>query len=115
MPLLISRDVQRQRGMIALLASRELTLDPVGELTASRVGENQLPAFIREGLEKTVAHTFKYSNDAPHLVVLPTVPERVAGKFDAQIDTLVSLGDVAVTLSARLVLNIKSEAWIDSN
>jgi len=109
-PLLISRDVQRQRGMVALLSSRDLTLDPIGEPAATRVGENQLPAFVREGLEKTIAHTFKYSDEAPSLRVLPTIPERVEGKFDAQIDTLVSLGDVAMTMSASIALNVKSGA-----
>jgi len=107
-PLLISRDVQRQRGMVALLSGRDLTLDPVGEPAATRVGENQLPAFVREGLEKTIAHTFKYSNEAPALRVLPTIPERIEGKFDVQIDTLVSLGDVAMTMSASIALNVKS-------
>jgi len=107
-PLLVARDVQRQRGMVALLSGRDLTLDPVGEPKATRVGENQLPAFVREGLEKTIAHTFKYSDEAPLLRVLPTVPKRVEGKFDAQFDTLVSLGDVAMTMSTGIALNVKS-------
>jgi len=107
-PLLVSRDVKRQRGMVALLSGRDLTLDPVGEPAINRVGENQLPAFIREGLEKTVAHTFKYSDEAPRLRVLPSTPERIAGRFDAQVDTLVSLGDVAMTISAGVALNIKN-------
>ena len=42
-PLLSVAGVQRQRGMVALLSSKDLTLKPEDEGGATRVGENQLP------------------------------------------------------------------------
>jgi hypothetical protein len=94
--------------MVALLSGRELTLNPVDEGGATRVGENQIPAFVREGLEMTVAHTFKYTEEPPLLVVAAAVPERVEGKFDALVDTLVSLGDVTLAASTSVAVNVKS-------
>ncbi len=58
-PLLQALNLQRQRGMVALLAGLELTLKPVAEEGASAVGENQLPAFVRNKITQTVAHTYK--------------------------------------------------------
>ena len=108
LPLLRVENAQRQRGMVALLASSDLTLDPRDETAGTRVGENQLPAFVRETIDKTVAHTFKYVEEPPRLVVRARTPDPVLGKFDAQVDTLVSLGDVAVTGAASVEIHVKS-------
>jgi len=107
-PLVFATDAHRQRGMVALLASRELTLDPVGQTAATKVGENQLPTFVREHLEMTVAHTYKYTDLPPQLHVAAAVPERVQGRFDAVVDTLISLGDVTLIASASAEVNVKS-------
>jgi len=89
LPLIRSIAAQRQKGMVALLASSELTLNPLETVGATKVGENQLPPFVREVVEMTVAHTYKYTEQSPHLLVEAAEPERVQGKFDAQVDTLV--------------------------
>lgn len=107
-PLLRVVDAQRQKGMIALLSDKELTLVPLETGEATKVGENQLPAFVRESTERTVAHTFKYTETPPALVVEARVPEREPGKFDAQVDTLISLGDVTLTGNAAVELHVKS-------
>ena len=112
-PLLQPVDAQRQKGMVALLANTELTLNPIEATDATKVGENQLPAFVREAVEMTVAHTYKYTEILPHLVVEATIPERVQGKFDAQVDTLISLGDVTLTGSASIQINVKSGRIMD--
>jgi len=108
LPLLTARGVGRQRGMVALLSSRELTLDPVDEGASTRVGENQLPSFVRDEIELTIAHTFKYTDAPPSMTVAPSVPERVAGRFDAQVDSLLSLGDVTLTSAASVEIHVKS-------
>lgn len=108
LPLLTARGVGRQRGMVALLASRELTLDPVDEGASTRVGENQLPSFVRDEIELTIAHTFKYTDVPPSMTVAPSVPDRVAGRFDAQVDSLLSLGDVTLTGAAGVEIHVKS-------
>jgi hypothetical protein len=108
LPLLRAPDAQRQRGMVALLATSDLTLDPKDETAGTRVGENQLPAFVRETIDKTVAHTFKYVEEPPRFVVRARTPDPVVGKFDAQIDTLVSLGEVAITAGASVEIHVKS-------
>ena len=107
-PYLTVLDTQRQRGMVALLQGRELTLKPVAEGEATRVGENQLPAWVRQAVEDTVAHTFKYVETPPELVVTAATPERRQGRFDARVDTLASLGEVALDGSASVELNVKS-------
>ncbi len=73
-------------------------------------GENQLPEFVRESIDKTIAHTFKYAEDLPTLVVEATVPERVVGMFDTQVDTLVTLADVTMTGSTSVEVHVKSGA-----
>ena len=107
-PLLSSHGVQRQRGMVALLSSKDLTLKPEVEDGATRVVENQLPAFVREEVELTVAHTFKYVETTPSIVIAASEPERKQGRFDAQVDTLVSLGEVTMRCSATIEFNVKS-------
>ena len=108
MPFLRVRGVQRQRGMMALLATKEIALKPAEEIDITRVGENQLPAFFRELLERTVAHTFKYVEALPALVVLPSTPDPVVAKFDAEINTLISLMDVTMRGTASANIRVKS-------
>jgi hypothetical protein len=107
-PLLRAREVHRQRGMVALLATTEVALTPVEEQNVTRVGENQLPPFFRRSIEKTIAHTFKYAEAVPALAAATTVPERVLAKFDAEVDTLISLTDVTMRGSASVNVNVKS-------
>jgi len=107
-PFLHVRAAQRQRGMMALLATKEIALKPVRELDVTRVGENQLPAFFRESLERTVAHTFKYVEVLPTLVVSPSTPDPVIAKFDAEINTLISLMDVTMRGASSANIRVKS-------
>ncbi len=108
-PLLSMLDVHRQRGMVALLSSAELALKPTEQKNLSRVGENQLPDFFRSTLEMTVAHTFKYADAAGvKLSVQAVPPEHKDAKFDAEVDTLLSLADVTMKGSATVRINVKS-------
>ena len=109
-PLLRAEGVHRQRGMVVLLQSQDLALEPLGEdlETVTRVGENQLPPFVRDALEMSVAHTFKYVEDPPRLAVRPTVPERQRGRFDARVDSLVSLGEVSLKGATTVEVDVKS-------
>ena len=107
-PLLRALDVQRQRGMVALLSGQDLALRPVSDGDAARVGENQLPAFVRDAIELTVAHTYKYVETPPRLTVQATAPERQQGRFDARADTLISLGEVTLKASASVEILVKS-------
>ncbi len=79
-PLLAAAKVHRQRGMIALLSGAELALNPEQEDRVSKVGENQLPAFVREAVTMTVAHTYKYIDADPQLSVRAVAPERKSGQ-----------------------------------
>ena len=109
-PLLRANDAQRQRGMVALLQGPDLILEPVDgvEQSATRVGENQLPPFVREGLSMAVGHTYKYVEELPVLRVRPTVPERQQGRFDVRVDSLVSLGEVSLEGASSLELDLKT-------
>lgn len=107
-PLLAAARVHRQRGMIALLSGPDLALNPEKEDRVSKVGENQLPAFVRDAVTMTVAHTYKYIDADPVLTVRAVAPERKRGKFDAQVDTLVSIGEVTLKGSATIEINVKS-------
>ncbi len=107
-PLLKALNTSRQRGMVALLSSKDLTLKPVSEKQITHVGENQLPAFVRETIDKSIAHTYKYAEVFPELSVRATAPDRQQGKFDAVVNTLISLGDVTLKGNATVELNVKS-------
>ena len=108
LPLMRSLDAQRQRGMVALLTSQDLSLRPVTDDGATRVGENQLPAFVRQSIELTVAHTYKYVETPSGLAVEAAPPERQQGRFDAEVDTLISLGEVTMKGSASVEIDVKS-------
>lgn len=107
-PLLRPKNIQRERGMVALLATKELTFTAVKDEDLTRVGENQLPPFIRQAIDKTVALSYKYSENLPSLTVALTKPERQQGRFDASVNTLISLGDVAIRGSASIDISVKS-------
>jgi len=112
-PLLSADRVHRQRGLVALLSGAELTLEPESAERLSKVGENQLPAFIRDRIALTVAHTFKYVEALPDLRVRTVAPERKRGQFDAQVDTLISLGDVTMKGSTAVEIDVKSGTLLD--
>jgi hypothetical protein len=113
LPLLGARQVHRQRGMVALLSGKELALKPVLEEGVSKVGENQLPAFVRNEISATVAHTYKYTELMAQLSVQAVVPERRQGIYDAQVDSLISLGEVTLKGSATVEIDIKSGTLLD--
>ncbi len=108
LPLIKARDLKRERGMIVLLSNKELMLQPDQEQHLLRVGENQIPAEIRSLWKDPVSHTFKYVEDAVSLSVRAQPPERKAGRFDAVINTLVSLGEVSLSGSSTIEINVKS-------
>jgi hypothetical protein len=108
LPLLSALGVGRQRGMVALVSSRGRALAPAQEGGATRVGENQLPSFVRDGIDRTIAHTFKYVDAPPSMSVTASAPERAAGRFDAEVDTLLSIGEVTLASSASIDLHVKS-------
>lgn len=110
LPLLAARDATRQRGMVALLQGRELALQPVDEGGASRVGENQLPAAFKDQLAMSVGHTFKYAELPPAMTVAARPPDRVAGRYDVTIDSLLSLGEATLGGLASVEVNVKSGA-----
>ncbi|VAW44362.1 hypothetical protein MNBD_GAMMA02-356, partial [hydrothermal vent metagenome] len=107
-PLIKALEMHRQRGIVALLVGSELTLKPIKEQGVTRVGENQLPAFFRNQITQTIAHTFKYTSEMPQLTVETMAPIRKQGKYDAQVDTLISLGEVTMRGSAGIQIDVKS-------
>ena len=108
MPILRALDVARQKGMVALLSGPDLALAPLEHVDMSEVGENQLPAFFRNQLEQTVSHTYKYHSATAQLAVNPVTPERQQGKFNAQIDTLISIGEVTLKGQVSIESDVKS-------
>lgn len=107
-PILRALDVARQKGMVALLSGADLALAPLEHADMSEVGENQLPAFFRNQLQQTVSHTFKYHNAAARLAVHAVTPERKQGKFNAQIDSLISIGEVTLRGQVSIEIDVKS-------
>jgi len=107
-PILRALDVVRQKGMIALLSGPDLALAPLEHDDMSEVGENQLPAFFRNLLQQPVSHTYKYHSTAARLAVETVTPERKQGKFNAQIDTLISIGEVTLKGQVSIENDIKS-------
>lgn len=117
-PLIRALGVTRQKGMVALLSGSELALAPSDHPEMSEVGENQLPAFFRNRLAQSeggsggyaVSHTFKYHSADAALTMQTVAPERVRGKFNAQVDTLVSIGEVTLSGQVGIENDVKSGA-----
>jgi hypothetical protein len=107
-PMLRALDVIRQKGMLVLLSGSDLALAPEKHTDMSEVGENQLPAFFRNQLEQTVSHTYKYHADSAQLLVNTVTPERQQGKFNAQIDSLISIGEVTLRGQVSAGIDVKS-------
>jgi len=107
-PLLRASRVHRQRSMVALLTGADLALKPAVVKGLVEVGENQLPPELRQGLGLTVAHTYKGGDEVAELNVEVASPEKKPASFDADVDTLVSLGDVSLKGLALIELNLKS-------
>lgn len=112
-PLLQPADVHRQRGMVALLSGTELEVRPQAESSMNKVGENQIPAWAREGIPQAVAHTYKYVETNASLSVVLAPPEKKRGKFDAVVDTLFSVGDGVLKASASVEIAIKAGKLMD--
>ncbi|NMB75542.1 MAG: hypothetical protein GYA21_10490 [Myxococcales bacterium] len=112
-PLLQPAEVHRQRGMVALLSGTELEVRPQNESAMNKVGENQIPAWAREGISQAVAHTFKYVEPSASLSVVLAPPEKKRGKFDAVVDTLFSVGDGVLKASASVEIAIKTGKLMD--
>ena len=107
-PILRAVGVSRQKGMIALLSGSELALAPLVHEEMSEVGENELPAFFHNQLQQAVSHTFKYHSAAASLSVQTATPEHEQGKFNAQVDTLISIGEVTLKGQAGIEIDVKS-------
>jgi len=107
-PILRALEVARQKGMVALLSGPDLALEPQDHADMSEVGENQLPAFFRNQLEQAVSHTWKYHSAAARMAVNAVTPERQQGKFNAQIDTLISIGEVTLKGQVSIENDVKS-------
>ncbi len=112
-PLLRALDVTRQKGMVALLSGAELALAPKTHREMVEVGENQLPAFFRNQLSQAVLHTYKYHNGKAELLVDTVTPKRKRGKFNAQIDSLISIGEVTLKGLVSIENDVKSGSLLD--
>ncbi|MBW2704347.1 MAG: hypothetical protein JRF33_26310 [Deltaproteobacteria bacterium] len=112
-PMLTPGEVHRQRGMLALISGNELSMNPEQATGMTKVGENQLPAWVRQGISQTVAHTYKYVDPEAGLSVRLAPPDRKRGKFDAVVDTLFSIGDGVMKASASVKISIKSGKMMD--
>lgn len=111
-PLLSATGVWRQTGMLAMLATHDLVLEPGETGDAARVGENQLPPEIRSEIDATIAHVFRWTGSSdggtPHVTAAIHPRPHEDGRFDARVDTLVTLGDVSTSASAAFDVHVKS-------
>lgn len=108
LPLLSSLGTARQNGMLALLMTRDLALDPQSTEGIARVGENQLPREVRESITATVGHVYRWTDSPPAILAAVIARPREAARFDARIDSLVSVGDVTTGVSAAIDIHVKS-------
>ncbi|MEO5334320.1 MAG: hypothetical protein H7839_20080, partial [Magnetococcus sp. YQC-5] len=108
--LLKSLEVNRQRGIVALISSAELSFTPESFQGVTLVGENQIPPALRQKITGTISHTFKYFDPDPKLLVKVMAPQRKQGHFDAQVDTLISIGEVTLKGNTSISLDVKSDS-----
>lgn len=112
-PLVTAKGVRRQRGMVALVRGGELEVKPVSVSGLTQVGENQLPVEVREAVPQKVTHTYKYTESGGRLGVELAPMERELARFDAAIDTLLSLGEGVLRGLVTLELTVKAGSFAD--
>lgn len=107
-PLLSAIGVWRQTGMLAMLATHDLVLEPGETGDSARVGENQLPPEVRSEIDATIAHVFRWTDAPPRVTAAIHPRPHEDARFDTHVDTLVTLGDVTTTASAAFDVHVKS-------
>ena len=112
-PLVTAEAVRRQRGMVALVRGGELEVKPVSVVGLTQVGENQLPVEVRDAVPQKVTHTYKYTETGARLGVELAPMERESARFDAAIDTLLSLGEGVVRGLVTVELTVKAGSFAD--
>ncbi|MCC6625149.1 MAG: hypothetical protein IT385_28135 [Deltaproteobacteria bacterium] len=107
-PLATVEGMHRQRGMVALVRGDELEVQPAVVTALVPVGENQLPAWLRDQTPTKVTHTYKYAEAGGGLTVRLAPFVRESARFDATVDTLFSLAEGVLRAVATIEITIKA-------
>jgi hypothetical protein len=108
LPLVSVAEASRQRGAVALIGTREAALRVDEEATLTRVGESGFPADILSNLPGKLTYAFKYNATPPAVTIAQTPPQKVEGRFNARLETVVSVGEVGVHGSIEGVVEVKT-------
>jgi len=107
-PLAVVEGMHRQRGLVALVRGDELEVQPAVVTALVPVGENQLPAWLRDQTQTKVTHTYKYAEAGGSLTVRLAPFVRESARFDATVDTLFSLAEGVLRAVATVEITIKA-------
>ncbi len=108
LPLVSLADAHRGRGTLALLRGDELVLTPGEPTSMAAVGANALPDWHRSAHDAIIAHTFKFHTATAALAVVPAPRPKRASRFDADVETLLSVGDGILRASVTAHVSVKS-------
>ena len=107
-PIVRPLGVFREVGVVALLESDKVGFGPAEQTQYTKVGEDAVPADIRQRLTNKVSQAFKHIG--PPGVITSTVATAKARdvRFDARVLTLYSVKDGSIVANAQVQVEVKS-------
>lgn len=98
----------RERGVVALFDGDKVGFAKADATGYATVGQDALPADIRQGLRDTVNQAYKHVNEpGPMKSKVATARTREV-HFDARVDTLYLIRETALTVQASVLVEVKS-------
>jgi hypothetical protein len=107
-PILRPLGAFRESGVIALIDGEKVAFAPAEASTYSTVGEDALPADIRQGLRDRVGQAFKHIGEPGPISakVVPATQREV--RFDSRVHTLFTVKEGAVLAQSSVQVEVKS-------
>lgn len=107
-PVVRPLGVFREVGVIALLDGDKVGFGPAEQTLYTKVGEDALPADIRQGLTSKVSQAFKHIGPPGDIKSTVATAKARDVRFDARVLTLYAVKDGSVVANAQIQVEVKS-------
>ncbi len=98
----------RERGVVALFDGDKVGFAKADATGYAKVGQDALPADIRQGLRDTVNQAYKHVNEPGAMKSKVATARTREVHFDARVDTLYLIRETALTVQASVLVEVKS-------
>lgn len=107
-PVVRPLGVFREVGVVALLESDKVGFGPGEQTQYTKVGEDALPADIRQGLTSKVSQAFKHIGPPGPIGSTVATAKARDVRFDARVLTLYAVKDGSIVANAQVQVEVKS-------